>query len=285
MPKLLATDLDGTLLYPAGIKRCIPKKNAEFLRDWIDSGNRVVCISSRTLSFLPQLEAEVGRPLDFIGASSGQISIKGEVVKNYSFDNKILKQVVDELNAKYNPFVFIVSTNDIPFCIRANISKNKWVAWFYRTYWKLQFARKERYVLDETTFNKEVESGDVYKVMVFFGFGKKNMKLAKEATKEIREKYNVIEASWSKMVIELTPKDCHKAKGLKEYCEHEKFLPNDIYVVGDSGNDITMFKDYYEQSYCLKHGHPSVRKYAKHIIRRVYDLRKIIEKENKNEQS
>lgn len=286
MAKLLATDLDGTLLYPVRLKVAIPKKNAKFIRDWIDNGNRVVCVSSRTLSFLPRLEKETGRQLDFIGASSAQISVKGEVVKDTPFDNKILKEIIPELDKKYHPFVFILSTDKHPFCIKTNIKRTKWLAWFYRTYWKMQFARKERYVLDETTFNEEIDHGKVYKVIVFFGLGKKNTMLAKEATKEIREKYekyNVIEASWSKMVIELTPYDCHKAIGLKEYCEREHFDPSDVYVVGDSGNDITVFKEYYEHSYCLKHSYPSVKKYAKHTIRRVYNLEKVIKKEKKHE--
>ena len=52
--------------------------------------------------------------------------------------------------------------------------------------------------------------------------------------------------------------------------------PEDVYVVGDSGNDITMFSKYYDLSYCMKRGHPSARKYAKHIITRVYKLEKLI---------
>ena len=39
MNKVLATDLDGTLFYPKGRKRCIPKKNVKFLQDFIDDGN------------------------------------------------------------------------------------------------------------------------------------------------------------------------------------------------------------------------------------------------------
>ena len=34
MPKVIATDLDGTLFYPGKIKTIVPKKNAEFLRKW-----------------------------------------------------------------------------------------------------------------------------------------------------------------------------------------------------------------------------------------------------------
>ena len=51
---------------------------------------------------------------------------------------------------------------------------------------------------------------------------------------------------------------------------------DDVYVVGDSGNDITMFNKFHEHSYCMKRGHPSARKYAKHIITRVYKLEKLI---------
>ena len=48
MQKVLACDLDGTLFYPRQVGRCISRKNVRFLRRWIDAGNRVVLISSRS---------------------------------------------------------------------------------------------------------------------------------------------------------------------------------------------------------------------------------------------
>ena len=46
-PKVLVTDLDGTLFFPKRHLVMIPKKNVEFLRKWVAAGNRLVLNSSR----------------------------------------------------------------------------------------------------------------------------------------------------------------------------------------------------------------------------------------------
>ena len=65
MAKLLAIDLDGTLFYPKRIRKCICKKNVEFLRKWIDEGNKLVLVTSRSTQFTAKLKDEIQRPVDF----------------------------------------------------------------------------------------------------------------------------------------------------------------------------------------------------------------------------
>ena len=64
MCKLLACDLDGTLFYPRQIGRCIPMRNVRFLRHWIDAGNKVVLITSRSYEYVEKLFKEIKRPVD-----------------------------------------------------------------------------------------------------------------------------------------------------------------------------------------------------------------------------
>ncbi|MBR5996745.1 MAG: HAD hydrolase family protein, partial [Bacilli bacterium] len=99
---------------------------------------------------------------------------------------------------------------------------------------------------------------------------------SKELNKEFREQFPEIESSWTAQVNELTPRGCNKGNGVERYCQLMGIDAKDVYVVGDSGNDITMFNKYYEHSYCMKRGHPSARKYAKNIISRVYKLENLI---------
>ena len=46
--------------------------------------------------------------------------------------------------------------------------------------------------------------------------------------------------------------------------------------MGDSGNDIAMFKEFYENSYCIAKANINVRKHAKHVIRYFDDIEKEI---------
>ena len=112
--------------------------------------------------------------------------------------------------------------------------------------------------------------------MTFFGFGKKKRELSKEINKQLRSNFPSLESSWSIIVNEITPKGCNKGDGLVEYCRKLNINHDDVYVVGDSGNDISMFNAFHEHSYCMAHAYPSVKKYAKHVITRVHKLGKLV---------
>ena len=87
MAKLLAIDLDGTLFYPKSIRRCICKKNVKFLRRWIDAGNKVVLVTSRSTQFTERLKDEIKRPVDFITCCSSQIIANDKLIYNKAMPN------------------------------------------------------------------------------------------------------------------------------------------------------------------------------------------------------
>ena len=91
MAKLLAIDLDGTLFYPKNIRRCIPKKNVKFLRRWIDEGNKLVLVTSRSTQFTAKLKDEIKRPVDFINCCSSQIIANDKVIYDKSIPNSFFK--------------------------------------------------------------------------------------------------------------------------------------------------------------------------------------------------
>lgn len=276
MPKLLACDLDGTLFYPRQVNRCISRRNVKFLRKWIDAGNRVVLITSRSLEFLERLKKEIQRNFDVMPCSSAQIEVDGKIVRDVYMDNKEIKAVVDEIDKKYIPKGFLMTAEGHP-CVVYNPGRvNNFFMFMYSIYHFFEFKYREKVERNNELFLNLLESGKVYKVMTFFGFGKKKGVLSKEINKELRERFPEIESSWSLIVNELTPRGCNKGDGLDEYCRLTNTNKDDVYVVGDSGNDITMFNKYHEHSYCMAHAYPSVKKYAKHTVSRVYKLDKLV---------
>ena len=276
MPKVLATDLDGTLMYPARLFRCIPKNNVLFLRKWIDEGNRLVLVTSRGPEYMDRLRKEIQRDFDYITYTSSYIVADGKVIKDVSMGADMMKEITHNIYHEFHPIGYLMNCKNAPMLIKG-LSIWAWalvaIYWFY---WFFQGKRREKYILSNKVFDEYLKNGNVYKVMVFFGLARSKRELSKEMNKEIRLKYPEIECSWSKVVNEITPKDCNKAEGLKYYCEHLGINKEDVYVVGDSGNDISMFKLFYENSYCMAKGYPSVKKHAKHVISRVYHLDEIV---------
>ena len=276
MSKLLAVDLDGTLFYPRNFTRCISKKNVKFLRKWIDAGNRVVLISSRSYGFVKELEKEVERPIDFISSTGAQIVADGELKQDLYLNNEHLKSVLDDIVEKFQPLGFLASGKDKGHIIKVVNPVSKMIFWVYHLWWFFQFKYREKYLIGNKEFDDFIANGKVCKIMVFYGLKKNKAKLSKEINKELRDKYNDIEVSWTAQVNEITPHNCNKSAGLHKYCELMNVAKEDVYVVGDSGNDISMFNDFHEHSFCMRHSYPSVKKYASHIISRVYKLDKIV---------
>ena len=276
MAKLLAIDLDGTLFYPRRIRKCICKKNVIFLRKWIDAGNKLVLVTSRSTQFTAKLKDEIQRPVDFINCCSSQIIANNQMIFDKSMPNKKIKQIIDRIEKAYEPIAFLMTTENHPCIIKTNRKVSFIFRVLYRIWWWGQFAYREPILLDDNAFMKELETARIYKIMTFIGLSKRKSKISKELNKEFRELFPEIECSWTQQVNELTPRGCNKGNGVEKYCQLMGINEDDVYVVGDSGNDITMFNKYHEHSYCMKRGHPSARKYAKHIISRVYKLEKLI---------
>ena len=186
------------------------------------------------------------------------------------------------LDETHRPIAYMMTTDKYPCLIKQNSPVGKFLYFFYRLYYFFQGVYREPYVFDNDIFDEELKNGRIYKVMVFYGLGKSKKTISKELNKLIRDKHPNIESSWSLIVNELTANGCSKAEGIEFYRKHLNIDINDVYVVGDSGNDISMFEKYYEHSYVMQHAYPSVKKYAKYTVAKVFKLREfVLEGENK----
>lgn len=282
MQKVLALDLDGTLLYPYSFRHRVSKKNVKFLQRWYDAGNRIVLVSSRDHKFLRMIGEDIGRPVDIIAGIGSHIEIDGRVIKHVRIDNEALKNTIEFLNKRFHPLAYLLTTTEHPLIIRNNSIGSKILSAFYWFTWLRQGKSREPYMINNKMFDEEVEHGDIMKMMTFFGMGRSKKVITKEINKVIREQCPDIESSWTSIVNEITPAGCDKGAGVDYYSKYLKIKPSEVYVVGDSGNDITMFNLFHENSYVMAKAYPSVKKYAKHVIRRVYKLDKLLLKEETN---
>lgn len=277
MNKILATDLDGTLFYPKQRHRYISKANLNFIRRWIDEGNRLVLVTSRSEEFLKGVQKEIDRPVDLIVCNSSRIIANGEVIRDVSVPNKTMASILDKINKRYKPTAYLMTTDSYPCLIKNLRVTGKILMAFYKLWWKHQGMYREPFTLSNEIFDSEVkEKGLIYKIMVFFGLGRGKTNFSKDLNKVFRQEFPNVEFSWIGKVIEITPKECSKGAGLEYYCKNQKIDPKDVYVVGDSGNDISMFNSFKDNSFCMKHSNKAVKKYAKAIIKNVAALEKIL---------
>ena len=139
MAKLLAIDLDGTLFYPKSIRRCICKKNVKFLRRWIDAGNKVVLVTSRSTQFTERLKDEIKRPVDFITCCSSQIIANDKLIYNKAMPNAKLKNIIQRIETAYEPIALLMTSENHPCIIKTGRKVAFFYIWFYKIWWWFQF--------------------------------------------------------------------------------------------------------------------------------------------------
>lgn len=277
MGKVIATDLDGTLFYPKKRVRMISKKSVNFIRNHIDNGGKIVLVTGRNEAYLKKVAEKIDRPVDMIGCNGSFIIADNEVIQKTPFDVEKVKIALDKIESQFHPKGFFVMTTDGRFIVRDKFEslsyRMAYVIWNF-----FEGVYREPFYINKKDFNQVIDQGKIAKIMIFFGIGKKNKNASKEANKILRDNFaDSFEASWSGEFIELSPVGCSKSEGLKSYLKHFNINHSDVYVVGDSGNDISMFNEFPENSFCMKHAPLSVSKYAKHTIKRFYEIEKYID--------
>ena len=156
MAKLLAIDLDGTLFYPKRIRHCICKKNIVFLRKWIDAGNKLVLVTSRSTQFTAKLKDEIKRPVDFLNCCSSQIIANDKLIYDQCMPNEELKQILNAIEETYEPIAFLMTSENHPCIIKYSRKVNRIYTFFYRVWWWFQFSYREPFTVDNEMFEKEL---------------------------------------------------------------------------------------------------------------------------------
>jgi Cof subfamily protein (haloacid dehalogenase superfamily) len=271
LKKVIATDLDGTLFYPRKRIRMIGKDNRQFIEKFMDDGGRLLLVSGRNRYFGEKVGANLKRNVDVVGCNGTFVLSNGALIKETFFAKESLKTILKEAQREYAlPMVMLFTKHRNIVIPRSGIGRMAGLA--YTVYQTFQGTYREPIVRSDRVYYEELEKGEVYKAMLFFGISGKAKRKAMEANKLMRLRYPDAEFSWVDQAIEITPKGCTKSSGIEFYLDYNHLNRDNVLVVGDSGNDISMFESFKEQSFCMEHSPDAVQKHAKHIIKRFYDL-------------
>lgn len=270
--KILATDLDGTLFYPKDKKDMICKDNLSLIRDFIDKGNKLVIVTGRSLAYSKQVVRRINRNVTLVCYNGAIINEDGIDIYDFSIPNEIAKEIINQgFESTKIKGVFIMTENGVFVRTRTNnMIFRKASELFYES----QKVYAEKFNIDPRSYEDELNFGKIHKIMFFFGISPKSKINAREYNKILREEYEFMECSWSNNAIEITNRQCSKGNALLKYICIKGYSRDDVYVVGDSGNDISMFKEFKENSFCMSHAHRVVKKYSNNIIDKFTDLRK-----------
>ena len=271
MIKVIATDLDGTLFDPRKRISMICQQSKRFLERFISDGGKLLLVTGRNQYIIGKFTKKTGISADFVGCNGSVVYSQNKLIKSTSFDREELKSLLSDIRRDYNPpMVLLMSKKRNLVFTRTDVSRTTNILYFI--YEITLGTYRDPWIRSDKVFYEELEEGDVYKVMILFGLSKEKIVQAKEANKVLRVKYPNAEFSWTNQLIEISPKGCSKKDGIEFYLDYNKIPRDNVLVVGDSGNDISMFEAWKGQSFCMEHSRPEVKKHATHIIKNFYDL-------------
>ncbi|MBS2904718.1 HAD hydrolase family protein, partial [Klebsiella pneumoniae] len=127
------------------------------------------------------------------------------------------------------------------------------------------------------TFSSKIEIKDAlnskgtYKMMsVFDVMG--SIEKCEDVKNKILDKYgDYVEAYRNQCFIDVVPKGCSKGNGIMMILEDEKLNTDDVYTVGDSFNDVSMF-NITKNSYTFNEAEDLVKPHANNLIDYVHEI-------------
>lgn len=239
--KVIATDLDGTLLHN---RSTISKKNLIALKRFIGDGGIVCFVTGRCFvsakSYADKFYSKTGYKIHFLSC------LKGAVLYD-NIENKFIYQRIMNANITSEILAISKQTNcSFAVYLEKDIyNKNMWIYGNDKIVWLLNKSR----IFPDCLIIKNWDANEAsYKINIS-GF-KFNLRILKQL-KSLQNCYQQIKnklgdeidiAKTSKYMYEITSKNSDKGIAIKTISELLKIDLNEFAAFGDSANDIEMMK-------------------------------------------
>ncbi|MCD8574277.1 MAG: Cof-type HAD-IIB family hydrolase [Erysipelotrichaceae bacterium] len=266
MIKCLVSDVDGTLFLdletPTGI---IEETTIKRVQELTASGVRLVMASGRDHLTAHYLESKLNVKVDGIGQNGGVIMIDNEVLMSFPIDESIIHSLL-ELMEKTSLNVNILFIDDKGRHVFA-----KPYGWMFDLF-KVMLERKEITYLYEHDFNtfRLSEQHPFIKAVVICDTTEDRDAFTQEMVEHLaNHSYDWFYSS--PQYIEIMSKNINKGTGVLHLARVLNLQLDEIAVVGDSYNDISMFK-VTPHSFAMDHGDDEVKAYARHEVSKVDEV-------------
>ena len=264
MIKVIATDLDGTLLFPKRKFSLVDKQNRNYIKNFYGD---VVLVSGRNPKFCAKVCNKLKIYHNFIALNGSIIVKNGNIIYRQSMKKTVLSSLIDFLDSYYDNYEALIfdkydniisyspiDPKELKKSHRRHLNKNG------RLHDKIIVnMKKAKQLLSDST--------DIHKVIVY-------SKECDDMALLLKEKFGDHFAFFSdNHSIEICPIGVSKGAALKYLINTTKVKENEVYVVGDSINDIPMF-DIFENSFVMSKAPDFIKIHAKNSIEKFTDLEK-----------
>lgn len=247
MMKLFVTDLDGTLVEYMDIV----DENVNAVKKLKDSGELLAVATGRSYTGTTFLKDKYEIKADYLILLNGGLIIDkdGKVIQHKEISYNTVKSIIDDI--KNDDSVISLETGYNTYVVHGKYGKD--IEWYGLEYEKLENLKDKNLSLISIYYpNSTIEE-------------------VQEITNLINEKYSEeVVAYRNTCFIDVVPKGCSKGEGVNYIKEREKIDHKDTYAIGDSYNDISMFKEV-ENSFTFESSEDGIKKEVRYIVKNVAD--------------
>ena len=249
MIKLIASDLDGTLLLNKA--KSLPEEIFPLIRQLKELGIMFVAASGRQYPNMTKLFAPVASEISYISENGALAVDRGEVLYQDSFDRKLAEKIISAIMAKKDA-EFTCSAKDYHYLMPKTQK--------FHDHMLYEVKNECRFVnsMDEMT-------DPIMKLAVFEPGG-----ITDESVKYWTGNFGkdcVVVTSGNEW-IDFVPFGTNKAKGIREYQNRYHISPEECVTFGDEYNDIEMLKAV-KYGFAMAHSKEGVRAAASYVTERV----------------
>lgn len=265
MMKLIACDLDGTLLdgnhgLSDKSKAVLPKLAEQGIQFMVATGRMAQSVIPMFEHVLPDCEYLLlngALITDAKGKALYEVTMKKEHIR-------LVDAIFQKYDICYHMFTGIGTiTSDEKRCVKAFLEHLQQQGLDEGIAMKMKdesgFCRYAREVKDISAFLSE--EIPVYKMEAFGGLSQ-NLEKARSELQACQALHvtNSIEDN-----IEVTQKTAQKGIALAAFCKEKGIAKEDVLVIGDSLNDLSMIEEF-PNSIAMKNGHSYIQKAAAYIL-------------------
>lgn len=247
MIKTVIVDMDGTLLND---KNQITEYTVSVIKEFQENGGTFAINTGRSYTSTIKILKEAGIKCDCICLSGAAIyDDEGNCILNDTMKDSEIR-IVRELERKHGLYVNYLTTHGV---LSENTYENAQKHYLNEArilsrnanneFNEEEALKKYQWILDmvqyETDIEQKINSGvQVYKMTVM----SMDEEVLQAAKKEIKEYPSLIAASTFPTNFEVNASRVDKGFATIEYICYKGFMPEEAMVIGDSENDIPMFK-------------------------------------------
>ena len=258
--KLIVSDLDGTLLQD---NNTVKSKDAEALKLAIQEGLQISIATGRMDTEIKEVLKSIGQKFHRISQNGAFAStIDEKSIFSNTFTTEIAEQIYKEV--LHPKFVTIVCSYDTNF----THENNEYVE-------DIQKRMFHPIIIDPEISSKfsEVKPSKI----TLIGFENDIFEIHEKLSNEFKDEMDLFISETH--VLDIMPKQISKGNAIKKLLAELSLNPEEIACIGDSFNDIPMFR-LTPYSFVMSTAHDDVKKEAKFEVESVAEAVEMILKEN-----